>query len=509
MSNAQSLKIGWARRDVSTDKPVSIPGQFHMRISKGILDPVTITALLIDDGKDLVCMMSADLVVIRSGLLDDIRTKTAGLLPGFPVEKIFMNATHTHAGPSHYSDSGWTATPGGISTAMINDVPTEIKIASGDEYRDFLSTQAAEAIAEAYEQRAPGGIAWGYGFATVAFSRRVTYFDDLSKRPGAVSNSTHALSGHAAMYGNTNDPMFSGYEAGSDSFINLLYTFDPAGRLTGAVVNVPCPSQNDEGIERLSASFWHEARELIRQKHGDIPILCQCAAGGDLSPRQLHYKEAEARRYHLKYGDTPKSPEDFRRRDIGERIAAAFDEVLAWAKKDIRTDVPVEHRVETVMLSKRLITKEEYEDDKTRLAELEKQEFAATGTPEEKLHHDSVLVAGRNRCRRIIERYERLDADPRLPMEMHIVRIGDIAFATNRFELYMDYMHRIQARSPFKQTFIVQLTGVPGNDGGSYLATERGEYGRGYSASRYCNVVSSKGGQELVEETVKILKEIY
>ncbi len=502
------LKIGWAARDVSTDKPVNIPGQFHMRISKGILDPVMVTALLIDDGKDLVCMMSADLVVIRSGLMDEIRTKTAKLLPGFPVEKIFMSATHTHAGPSHYADSLWGQTPGGISTAMINDVPTEIKIASGDEYRDFLSTRAAEAVAEAWKKRAPGGIAWGYGFATVAFSRRVTYFDDLSKRPGAVKNSTSALSGHSAMYGNTGDPMFAGYEAGTDSFVNLLYTFDKAGKLTGALVNVPCPSQNDENLDRLSASFWHDTRELIRKKYGNIPILCQCAAGGDLSPRQLHYKTAEARRYHLKYGDSPKSPEDFRRRDIAERIAAAFDEVLSWAKKDIRTDLPVIHKVETVKLSKRLITKEEYEDDKAMLAELNKKEFAKTGTPEEKLHHDSILAASRNRCRRIIDRYEKLDADPKLPMEMHVVRIGDIAFATNRFELYMDYMHRIQARSPFEQTFIVQLTGVPGNDGGSYLATERGESGRGYSASRYCNVVSSKGGQELVEETVKILKEL-
>ena len=509
MSDEKCLQIGWARRDVSTDSPVNIPGQFHMRVSKGILDPVTVTALLIDNGKDLVCMMSADLVVIRSGLIDEIRAKTTALLPGFPVEKIFMSATHTHAGPSHYADFGWTSTPGGISTPMIREVPTEIEIASGDEYRDFLSTQAAEAIAEAYEKRTPGGVAWGYGFATVGHSRRVTYFDDLSLRPNAIRNSTSALSGHTAMYGNTNDPMFAGYEAGTDSFINLLYTFDQSGRLTGAVVNVPCPSQNDEGIELLSASFWHDTRELIHKKHGNIPILCQCAAGGDLAPRQLHYKEAEARRYRLKYGDSPKSPEDFRRRDIAERIAAAFDEVLSWAKKDIRTDVPVTHRVETVMLSKRFITRDEYEDDKARLAELEKQEFATTGTPEEKLRHDSILAAGRNRCRRIIDRYEKLDAEPKIPMEMHVVRIGDIAFATNRFELYMDYMHRIQARSPFSQTFIVQLTGVPGNDGGSYLATERGEYGRGYSASRYCNIVSSKGGQELVEETVKILKEIY
>jgi len=32
-------------------------------------------------------------------------------------------------------------------------------------------------------------------------------------------------------------------------------------------------------------------------------------------------------------------------------------------------------------------------------------------------------------------------------MELHVVCLGDIAFTTNRFELYMDYMHRIQARS--------------------------------------------------------------
>ena len=46
------LKIGWATRDVSTDKPINIPGQFHMRISKGILDPVTVTALFIEDDAD-------------------------------------------------------------------------------------------------------------------------------------------------------------------------------------------------------------------------------------------------------------------------------------------------------------------------------------------------------------------------------------------------------------------------------------------------------------------------
>ncbi|NLB55045.1 MAG: hypothetical protein GX811_04655, partial [Lentisphaerae bacterium] len=60
-----NLKIGWAERDVSTDKPENIPGMFHMRVSEGIIDPVTVNALVIENGCDTVIFVSADLVVIR------------------------------------------------------------------------------------------------------------------------------------------------------------------------------------------------------------------------------------------------------------------------------------------------------------------------------------------------------------------------------------------------------------------------------------------------------------
>jgi len=504
------LKIGWTARDISTTKPVDIPGQFHMRISQGIIDPVTVNALVIDNGADSVIFLSADIVVIRCCLLDKIRAKVAEINPEIPVLKILMNATHTHTGPTTYGDK--MELMAGSSTASADELPDSgVEIASADAYQDFFTTQAAEAVAEAYAKRASGGIAYGYGYAVVGHSRRVVYFDDLSKRPGAIINSTHGIDGHAAMYGNTNDPMFSHYEAGADHFINLLYTFDAGGKLTGAVVNVPCPSQNSEGERRLSASYWNEAREAIRAKYGNIFILPQCAAGGDLSPRILHYNKAEARRFKLKFGaDNPKDVSEYcARRDIGERIACAFTEVLDWAKKDIRTALPIRHVVETVHLSKRLISKNEYEYAKTELMKLDKQQFKTDGTPIEQLDANSILVAGRNRYRRIIVRYETQAAEPKLPMELHVLRIGEIAFASNRFELYMDFQHRIQARSPFEQTFIVQLCGTPGSDGGTYLATERGVWGRGYSASMFCNVVSPRGGQELVEETVKVLKDVY
>ncbi|NLB42732.1 MAG: hypothetical protein GX815_10850, partial [Clostridiales bacterium] len=270
---------------------------------------------------------------------------------------------------------------------------------------------------------------------------------------------------------------------------------------------VPCPSQNSEGEYKLSADYWHDVREAIRAKYGDIYILSQCAAAGDLSPRILHNKKAQDRRFKLKYGEL--GVERAARRDIAERILQGFDEVLIWAKKDIKTEVSIVHEVRTIQLTKRRITDEELEFAETRLKELNEMSFKTEGaSPMELLHENSMLAAQRNRFIKIIDRYKEQDSSPKLPMELHVVKVGDIAFATNRFELYMDYMHRIQARSPFEQTFVIQLTGVPGDDGGTYLATERGAANKGYSACLFCNQVSPVGGQELVEETVKTLKDI-
>ncbi len=506
------LKIGWASRDVSTDKPINIPGQFHMRISKGVLDPVTVTALVLDDGQDQAIFLSCDLVVIRAHLLDEVREKVAAACPEIPVEKILMNASHAHTGPSHYDDE--------------RPFDFGMEVASSEEYRHFLSGKGAEAVIEAWEGRAAGQYAYGYGYAVVAHSRRVCYFDDVSKRPGAIINSTHGVNGTAVMYGNTNDDNFSHYEAGADHYVNLFYTYDAEGNLTGAIVNVPCPSQNSEIRWTLSADYWHDVREAIRKKHGDIFILPQCAAGGDLAPRILHYKDAQDRRFRLKYGEGAEK-DLAERKDIAERVAAAFDEVLSWAGKDKRTEAKITHVVETVHLSKRLISEEEYQGALKGYAEELAKPFVTGGevktadnadpltqreeaadTPEQRLMENSILMSLRNRHKQIIDRYEQQKTEKKLPMELHVIRVGDIAFASNRFELYMDYQHRIQARSPFEQTFVVQLAGQPGVAGGSYLCTERGFQGRGYSASMYCNLVSPAGGQELVEETVKILKEI-
>ena len=505
------LEIGWSRKDVSTQLPVVLPGQFHMRISQGVLDPPMVTALTMYSGDDYVIFLSCDIVSLGGGILDIIREKVTQRNPQIDPLKIVANSTHTHCGPLVKKGEGY-----GLWGAE-GEVPLGgYQVESPVKYSQFYTDNAADAIVESYENRTSGSVAYGYGYAVVAHSRRVVYSDDLSQREGAEKGNSLTIDGHARMYGNTNDDHFSHYEAGADHFANFLFTFDKEEKLTGAIVNVPCPSQNSEQEWLLTADYWHDVREELKKRYGDIFVLAQCAAAGDLSPRILHYKDAQDRRYRLKYADYQPDPraeyvtELLNRKEIAERICAAFDEVYSWAAKEKFDDLPLVHSVKTVHLDRRVVTEEEYEFCcRGKEAAQREVQFIAEGQPRDVLKHNTRAMAGTFRYDKVIQQYQTQKDNPTHPMEMHVIKLGDIAFATNQFELFMDYQHRIQARSPFVQTFVVQLAAQPGSASGSYLPTERAEWGMGYSAIVFSNTVCSAGGQQLVEETLKELNAIH
>ncbi|MBP5289392.1 MAG: hypothetical protein J6Z79_05950 [Clostridia bacterium] len=495
----EQVKIGWAKKEVSIDKPVSLAGQHHMRLSKGIHDPMYATALAVDGGagQDAVIFISCDLISLR-GIMDEVIKRACELDPTIPGDNIIMNATHTHTG--------------GFVNPSRGETPDGRKAFPWDEYRAFYVAQAADAAVEAWQNRKPGGISYGYSYAVVGHSRRPVYFVDKGANNPASSN------GHAVMYGKTNDPEFSHYEAGADHFVNVMITYDDKDAPTGFIINVPCPSQVSELGEEMSADYWNEVREMVTAEFGkDVFVLPQCAAAGDLSPRILHYKEAQARRIALKY-DRPyqvKNKGNVRlpdwenccmgeRYDIAERILFAVKDVASWAKKDIQTQVKVDHVKTTVPLIPRLVTQAEKQHAEEVLAtrKLEIPEDADEFTRNKlTTFHQSII----NRNNRILGRFGEQDPSERIPMRMHVLRVGDIAFATNRFEYYQDYQHRIQARSPFLQTFVIQLAG---EEGGTYLPTGRAIENKGYGSSIYENRIGAEGGQQIVDETIAILNEM-
>ncbi len=497
----RQLKIGWAMKEISLDENVLLFGQMYMRISQGVLDPTYATALVLDSGEGHVIFCACDLEAHRDDSIQRTIQKVVAQRPEIDPNSIVMNVTHTHTG--------------GAMVETPETSPDGVSIYSGLKYRDFVINQAADAIVEAWDNRSEGGIAYGYGYAVVAHSRRVIYSEDMS----LLHHNPISPNGHGIMYGNTKYPEFRHYEAGADHFLNLMFTFDKQEKLTGVIVNVPCPSQLSEHFLMQSADFWCEVRQMVKEQFGEgVMVMPQCAAAGDLSPRILHYKEAQKRRMALKYGlefdpniksgkmDADQVKVRSERLDIAERILQGIHEVYGWAKKDILWDPEIRCVYQVLPLPRRVVTDAEKVWCEETLEQL-RRNIPDPASCSEEAYREAVTYyeSIRDRNSKALARYEEQKTKATVDCPIHVVKVGDVAFATNPYELYQDYMHRIQARSPFIQTFVVQLCTAPN---ASYVATERAVESKGYSASLFCNLVSTQGGQELVEATLNILGEL-
>jgi hypothetical protein len=451
------ILIGWAEKSITPARPVILTGQFHARISKNINDPITSTALAIESGDDQAIMVSCDLVGIKEGLQDRLREILKPKLSGFDTRKLFLNATHTHTGPET-SEGHYPKQDKAVMT------PTE--------YSDFLLGCLSDVIVQAWENRKPGGVSWAFGHAVVGHNRRASYFD-----------------GSTQMYGSTNREDFECIEGYEDHSLDMLFFWDQEQKPAGIVINIACPSQVTEGASYVSADFWHEVRVELRKRYSeDLFILPQCSAAGDQSPHfLLHSRAEESMRKRKGVSE---------RQEIAIRIANAIDYVFPQAKSDIRTYLPFKHIVQDINLPVRRVTEKELEVAKQEYDKLSKRQPHDSGSSE------YVMM---QRSKGLIDRYEKQANKPFHQMELHVIRFGDIAIATNPFELFLDYGLRIKARSKALQTFVVQIACAYNG----YLPTARALSGKGYGAEAASNRVGPEGGQELVNQTVRLINEMW
>ena len=153
--------------------------------------------------------------------------------------------------------------------------------------------------------------------------------------------------------------------------------------------------------------------------------------------------------------------------EMGRRIAWAVDEASERSRVDIRERVTFGYEVVDLHLPLRKVSRDDSEQGSVSHTVLMEEDPPATSRE-----------AGKAlRFRRMMEEYVQQRDQPEYAMEMHVMRLGDVALATNPFELFLDYGLRIKAQSQALQTFVVQLA----CDRGIYLPTEKalrlGSYG--------------------------------
>jgi hypothetical protein len=486
---ADTLKAGWGSADITPKKTAELYGQYYQRVSRSVRDPLSVTALALeqacpDPAQGQAILVSCDQELVDHGLLEKAREKLEKQIPDFDASRLVVSATHTHSAPAAYDPFLW----------WKHD-PTFLVV---KEFRPILLEALVSAAVQAWEARADSHIGAASGLASVGHCRRPLYQD-----------------GSSEMYGATNRPDFIGMEAGQDDTVGVLGVWTGKGELTGLVVNVACPSQVMEATYVVTADMFGEMRRKLRERLGkNVSILCQVGAAGDQAPRDLTRP----------YRGGPTFWDEAGMVELGGRLANAVIDALPRAQTAQQREVPLRHVVRNLRLPLRTVSPDEHARAVSELAALEAREPADAGSPDsaysrfvqktrerERLpvpgpyddkNDDFVLI--RN-LRSTVRRFQLQRREPQYMAELHVLRLGDAAISTSPFELYLDYGLRIRARSPAALTLHAQLS----CDEAGYLPTERAVAAGGYGALVANGLIGPEGGQMLVECILQEMDKLF
>lgn len=490
------LRFGWGEVSlVPEGKKINLAGQFYERITDEVRDPIAVTALAVE-GEDIAIFCSCDLESTSYTLLCAAREilKNEKNFPYY--NKVIVNAIHSHTSISY---SNYSDAYGSTLSVLDKYIPEGVgyeefaradsgDLLDGEAAFDFIAHKIADAAVLAYEDLKAGKYAPGFGRAAVGMCRRVCYDD-----------------GSAKMWGDTNFANFTELEGGNDSGIEMLFITDENEKLTGVVANLACPAQTLEHRSIISADFWGDVKKNLRAKFGaDVHLLPLCSPAGDQCPRDMiRWVEPETPindpniiRENVPYRRADPSMFDIKgciraARRITDEILYAYDDIEAYV-----SDAEFVHKIIALDMPVRRVTIEE----KDRALEAIKSFFA---------NHKGTLTFKDSAAMHVhagtVTRYEVQQTVNTDEIEIHVLKLGDVAFATCPYELFLDFGNRIRSRSKAAQTFLVQL--CCGNKG--YLPTEKAEKGGHYSAYVSSGTSGHEGGDLLVRKTLTEINKMF
>ncbi len=494
----KKLKFGWAEVDITPKKgtKIGLAGQFFERITDEVESPITLTALAIDSGDDYCIFCSCDLGAVGANLnkmVKDSLREDGTVNP----DKVIISAIHTHTSYVYTNKSSIASISSFDYLKKVIPEDMQYKPLVSNEERmnpddalEFIANKIVEAVISAWKNREHGYYRNAFGRAAVGMCRRVCYDD-----------------GSALMWGDTNTANFTELEGGNDNGVELIFTYDENKKLTGVVGNIACPAQVVEHRSYISSDYWGKVKENLRKEYGDdIFVLGLCSVAGDQCPRDMvRWVEPES------YIDDP----NIKRENVIERVAdpSMFDvsglklvgrrisnEIIAVheeLKSEYIDQAELIHKTPRVVLPLRRVTKAEYANALETIDKFIEKNRGKTINFDDnaKLHVYSGIIA----------RYELQKTVDVFPIEIHILKLGDIAFATNPFEPFLNYGNQIRARSKAKQTFLIQL--ACGSEG--YIPTEKAEKGGHYSAYVSSGYTGHEGGNLLVRETLSEINKMF
>ncbi len=223
--------------------------------SERVHDELYAKALVLDDGKTTVALVTSDLIGIDRALSGEVRALVKSQL-GLPESCVWLCGSHTHFGPHIYR------------SRHVEDSPYQTQ---DEAYIQVLVHKMASAIKQAYESRRPARLGSGRILAEgIHYNRR------LIRDDGKVEMSL------------TLPPPYEGLAFGPvDREVGLLKVMgETEDDVIASVINFAChPVSSTDRMYELSADYPGYAMNLIEQVEGGV-CLFALGCAGNLVPIQ-------------------------------------------------------------------------------------------------------------------------------------------------------------------------------------------------------------------------------
>jgi len=170
------LQVGFSRLNINPPMGTPINGYYKARHVEGYLDDLEVCALAVRVEDTAAVMLSADICLISTSLMLDLRQKIAKST-NLPLEAIWLHTTHTHTAPQVGSS---------LAVAGLEFPEQEVLL---DEYYAFFARRLADAAVMALADCKSAKMGWAVGQAPdISFVRRYRMKDGKVRTNPGVGN---------------------------------------------------------------------------------------------------------------------------------------------------------------------------------------------------------------------------------------------------------------------------------------------------------------------------------
>lgn len=465
---ARTFRAGAAASNITPPLGTLRVGSFAPYPSTHVHDELHARCLVLDDGKTTLALVVCDLVGFHRSVSIEARRMIEEHC-GIPPENVMISATHTHSAGTAMGKTRYT---------------NEQEL---DDYQLFLARRIADGVRRAKNLLRPAEIAFGKADAGANVRSRRWHLRTGKERVDHFGRTNRVWKTSAP---NDNYTKPSGPV---DPFVYFIALREPGGAPISLYSAYSVHYVGDTGSGHISADYFgfycENLKHRLSSPEQDPPFVAMMAnsTSGDIGPNNDIFR-------HLKGPRGNYQRPRFYAKDLADRVELEFRNVK-W-----QSDPQLDVRFREVNLEWRSVEPEllewakDIEARAPRLAEGNLPIGARWVTTRPFIA--PLSYAGR------LQMLANVTEPAKVPLQ--ILRIGDICIGTTPCETYTEVGQAFQRRSPFANTFMVELNhGYIG-----YLPTPRHFALGGYSTWPGTNYLEPQASEKIVDHLIEMAKEL-